>query len=124
MQTTAPSKLGSVDREKLAAEFLAGAKWRLVSSRGSSTAAAGSSRIRLRIAAAGCPRNSLREVHQMLAEKTPVVDPVVDGVVYAGTFAHRASWWTIQQGSGALMVVRELADGDAMPRCSHPRKFA
>lgn len=117
MATLSPteSMLTATDRVKLAEEFLRGAKWHLIFSRGSGKSVNGM-KTRVRIYAAGCPMNALHEVQVLLAAQKPVQDPEIDGVALSGTYYHRTSWWTGKIGApmgvtpGVISIVRELTD--------------
>lgn len=113
--SSAEVMMTKTDRERLAKDFLAGAKWKLIFSRGSGKSVDGM-KTRMRIYAAGCPHNSLREVQEMLAAEKPVTNPEVDGVAITGTYYHRTSWWAGKVGApmsvtpGTVSIIRELTD--------------
>jgi hypothetical protein len=109
------SLMSATDRQKLAREFLEGAKWKLIFSRGSGKSVNGM-KTRVRIYATGCPANALHEVQQLLSEEIPVLNPQIDGVAMSGTYYHRTSWWAGKIGApmsvtpGTVSIIRELTD--------------
>lgn len=111
-------KLNESARRAAAAAWLAGARWLLLTMRGGRAAESqgGVSRMTARVFARGCPAHCLRDVIQMLAESTPLKDPVADAAVMPGEWHHKAAWWqrdAQSQGGGdtTLTLFRELGDG-------------
>lgn len=110
------AKLPTAERRRLAEGFLATAQWKLLDSRGTSSASGESVRVNLRVFVKGCPHNALREVHELLSEQREVKDPIIDGVVLPGTWHHRTAIWTKDERTGesgmaTYTLVRFFTDG-------------
>lgn len=76
----------------------------------------GVSKVTMRVFAKGCPQGCLRDVLQILAERTPVVDPLLDATLEPGEWHHKAAWWgkdsqSSKNGDATVTLFRELSDG-------------
>ena len=116
--TPAVGKLTPDQRRQIAANFIASAKWGRLSMRGGSATPAneGVSRVTMRVFAKGCPAGCLRDVLQILAEKSPVTDPLLDASLEPGEWFHKAAWWgkdsqSSKNGDPTVTLFRELSDG-------------
>jgi hypothetical protein len=110
----ADAKINATAARKAAEDFLAGAAWKKLTSKGTSAKDGAEARVSLRVYAEGCPAHAIREVHQALARQRTVTDPRIDGVVSSGVWYHRLSLWAKNPqltGSNVWTIIRELSDG-------------
>jgi hypothetical protein len=100
MVSSPARKLNDSERRRQAEEFVSTCAWKLLSSHGTSAVAGETPGVVMRIFAKGCPRHALRAVHEALARRATVVDPIIDGVVQPGTWYHKSSLWSRDEQKG------------------------
>lgn len=116
--TPAVGKLTPDQRRQIATAFLATVKWSRISMRGGAATPAndGVARVTMRLFAKGCPQGCLRDVLQILSEKSPVMDPLIESTLEPGEWHHKAAWWakdtqSSKNGDATVTLFRELSDG-------------